>query len=56
MKKNKKVIFFIISIFSKVKNKTEMGMQYKNMNGFKTSTGKAFTTTHVIRLKQKIKL
>jgi DNA invertase Pin-like site-specific DNA recombinase len=27
-----------------------------NSNGFKTSTGKAFTTTHVIRLKQKIKL
>ena len=25
-----------------------------NSNGFKTSTSKAFTTTHVIRLKNKI--
>ena len=28
--------FFIIRFFSKVNNKTEMGMQYKNMNGFKS--------------------
>jgi hypothetical protein len=38
MNTSKKVSFFKISVFTKVNNKTEIGKQYKNMNGFKTST------------------
>lgn len=44
--------------FVKMMNYKEMKLreiaQHLNENGFKTSRGKSFTTTHIIRIKQKI--